>query len=315
MSMMCMNSKLSVVYDVTKKCPWNCSICCMGAISTCKALEGELSLERKLSLMDDLAEVNQTRDVHIDFSGGEIFTNMDHLLVIEKAASLLGKGKIGVSTSGFMMSDSLAERLSHSVNDCELTMDTIPGCAYSLRPTGYAVAAANAIPHLQKYGIRTGIQTVLAHSNCTEQILGGLYEYLCKVGIDNWSLLKFYPSGRGKDYIHECLTDEETAWAIKFITDLDTSNHSNQKPEIDFHYTMKGHKKYSSECRCVRKSIGILPDGTVTSCFWAVDSSTNVVSPKYLLGSVKRNTIGEILKGEKAMYWMSCAHKCDLSVA
>ena len=72
MSSMNTRSKLSVVYDITKQCPWNCNICCMGAISSCEALKGELSLERKLSLIDDLAEVNQTRDVHIDFSGGEI---------------------------------------------------------------------------------------------------------------------------------------------------------------------------------------------------------------------------------------------------
>lgn len=315
MSSMNTRSKLSVVYDITKQCPWNCNICCMGAISSCEALKGELSLERKLSLMDDLAEVNQTRDVHIDFSGGEIFTNMDHLLVVEKAANLLGKEKIGISTSGFMMSDYLAEILSHSISDCELTMDTIPGHAYPLRPIGYAIAAANALPHLQKYGIRTGIQTVLAHSNCTEKILYDLYEYLCDMGVDNWSLLKFYPSGRGKNYTHECLTKEEEDWAVKFITDLDASNHADRKPEIDFHYTMKGHKKYSAECRCVRKSIGILPDGTVTSCFWAVDSSTNVVNPKFCLGTVTQNTVEEILTGERAMYWMSCAHKCDLSVA
>ena len=61
MSSMNTRSKLSVVYDITKQCPWNCNICCMGAISSCEALKGELSLERKLSLMDDLAEVNQTR--------------------------------------------------------------------------------------------------------------------------------------------------------------------------------------------------------------------------------------------------------------
>lgn len=315
MSMTNKKPKLSVVYDITKSCPWDCSICCMGASSSCEALEGELPHERKLSLMDDLKEVDRTRDVHIDFSGGEIFTNMDHLLVIERAALLLGKEKVGISTSGFKMTDPLAERLSRSVSDCELTMDTVPGREYPLRPTGYAQAAAHAIPHLRKHGIRTGIQTVLAHANCTEQILRDLYEYLCEAGVDDWSLLKFYPSGRGKDHANECLSEAEEAWAVKFITALDASNDSTRKPEIDFHYTIKGHKKYSTECRCVRRSIGILPDGTVTSCFWAVDSHTNVISPRYLLGSVTQNTLREILEGEKAMYWLNCAHKCDLSVA
>lgn len=309
------NSKLSVIYDITKRCPWNCSICCMGAVPDCEALKGELSLEKKLSLMDDLAEVNQIRDVYVDFSGGEIFTNMDNVLVIEKAAALLGKSKIGISTSGFMMTDNLAERLSHCICECEMTMDVVPGHPYPLRPIGYSIAAANALPHLRKHGIRTGIQTVLAHSNCNAQNLRNIYSYLCKAGVDNWSLLKFYPSGRGANYKQEVLTEEEEAWAVSFITELDASNKHDQKPMIDFHYTMKGHSKYSMECRCVRKSIGIMPNGSVTSCFWAIDSSTDIIDSKYLLGSTKHNTLGEILRGDKAAYWMSCMHKCELVAA
>lgn len=307
--------KLSVIFDITKKCPWNCSICCMGALPGREALVGELPLDRKLSLMDDLAEVNQTREVHIDFSGGEIFTNMENVLVVEKAASILGKEKVGISSSGFMMSDNLAERLSHCVNDFEMTMDVLPGRKYMLRPTGYAMAAANALPHLQKYGIKTGIQTVLAHSNCNEENLLELYKYLCKVGVDNWSLLKFYPSGRGAEYKQEILTTEEEAWAINFINKMDSANGCDKKPKIDFHYTMKGHRKYSAECRCVRRSIGIMPDGSVTSCFWAIDSASGIIDPKYLLGSVRDNTVGEILKGEKAAYWMNCVHRCEFIAA
>ena len=310
-----MKKSLSVIYDITKHCPWNCSICCMGATSDCESTKNELSLERKLSLMDDLALVNQFRDIRIDFSGGEIFTNMDHLLVLEKAASLLGKEKVGISSSGYGIDDRVACRLSACISDCEMTMDVVPGTKYSLRPTGYALAAAKALPHLQKYGISTGIQTVLAHSNCNEQNIRALYEYLCQMSVDNWSLLKFYPSGRGANYPLEVLTEEEERWVVDFIKGLDAANPSLKKPKIDFHYTMKGHQKHSTECRCVRKSIGIMPDGTVTSCFWAIDSNAGVIDPKYLLGSVKEDSLAEILCSEKAAYWMYCPHHCELPVA
>lgn len=310
-----MKSKLSVIYDITKKCPWNCCICCMGASSGCDAIANELSLERKLSLMNDLEEVNAFRDVSIDFSGGEIFTNEENICVVEKAASILGKEKVGISTSGFLMTPELAKRLSSCICECEMTMDVVPGQEYALRPKGYAIAAANAIPHLQKHNITIGIQTVLAHSNCNKETLREIYEYLCRAGVEKWSILKFYPSGRGADYKHEVLSCEEEAWAVEYITDLDFQNPSAKKPAIDFHYTMKGHKKHSDECRCVRKSIGILPDGTVTSCFWAVDSSTGIIEPKYLLGSVKDNRLVEILKNNKSAYWMDCPHSCELAVA
>lgn len=307
--------KLSIVYDITKMCPWNCKICCMGATSSCEALNGELSLERKLSLMDDIAEVNKKRKVHIDFSGGEILTNMDNILVVEKAACLLGKENVGISGSGFMVSDELANRLSCCISDFEMTMDVVPGSKYALRPLGYAKAAATALPFLQKHEIRTGIQTVLAHSNCNEENLCQLYDYLCKAGVDDWSLLKFYPSGRGINYKNEVLTKDEEAWAVDFIKKLDKNNKSDKKPHIDFHYTMKGHEKYSSECRCVRKSIGIMPDGSVTACFWALNTNTGDIDPRFLLGSVQNSSLNELLNGDKAAYWMNCKHKCELSAA
>ena len=310
-----MKSKLSVIYDITKKCPWDCSICCMGACSGTDALKDELSLECKLHLMDDLKQVSQIRDVSIDFSGGEIFTNMDNVMVVEKAASLLGKERVGISSSGFLVDDKLAERLSYCISECEMTMDVVPGQHYALRPTGYAIAAAKAIPHLQRYGVNVGIQTVLAHSNCNEKALQDIYCYLCEAGVDHWSILKFYPSGRGVNYVSEVLSEKEEEWAVKFITALDEANTSANKPEIDFHYTMKGHKKYSTECRCVRKSIGILPDGMVTSCFWAVDSNTGIVDPKFMLGSVKESNLVEIISNKKSAYWLACSHECELSVA
>lgn len=127
--------------------------------------------------------------------------------------------------------------------------------------------------------------------------------------------VKILPLWEGASYKQEILSDEVEAWAVSFITELSTTNCSYKKPAIDFHYMMKGHPKHSTECRCVRKSIGIMPDGTVTSCFWAIDDSTGIVDPKYLLGSVKQHTLLELLQGDKAAYWTSCAHNCELSVA
>jgi ligand-binding sensor protein len=86
------------------------------------------------------------------------------------------------------------------------------------------------------------------------------------------------------------------------------------KPKVDFHYLMPGHSKYTTECRCVRKSIGILPNGDVVACFWALDSATGAIDPKFLLGNVKESSLLEILNSEKARYWSDCSHGCELSV-
>lgn len=306
------NPKLSIIYDITKRCPWGCKICCMGATSDEAVLHDELSQERKLMLMDEIFEVNKTREVYIDFSGGEIMTNFDNLAVVEKIAGLIGREHIGISCSGYKINEAVAERLSNCVSECEMTMDVPPGTAYKLRPTGYAEAAAKAIPYLKKHGIQVGIQTVLANANCNAATFEALYDFMCAHKVDNWSILRFYPSGRGKDFHEECVEIKNELCAVNYIRKLDEENLSPDKPDIDFHYTMHGHPKHSDVCRCVRKSIGIMPNGDVTACFWAVDADTGIIAPKYMLGSLKTQTLPEILSGDRANYWTSCEHSCEL---
>lgn len=310
-----MKKKLSIVYDITKRCPWNCAICCMGASSDKAVCGDEPLLSEKLQMIDNIAQVRCMRDVRIDFSGGEIFTNMDHVQVIEHAASLLGRENIGISTSGYRVDDTLAKQLSACVSECEMTMDTVPDCEYPLRPKGYASAAAKALPYLKKYGITTGIQTVLARSNCNEKMLRDMYGWICSHEVDNWSLLKFYPSGRGAAYQEEKLTKEEELWAVRYITEMNDENLSVHKPQIDFHYTMEGHKKYTAECRCVKKSIGILPNGDVTACFWAVDACTGIIDTKFRLGNLREQQLTDIISGKEALYWLKCSHHCELGAA
>ncbi len=310
-----MGNKLSVIYDMTYQCPWGCPICCMGATSCREGCRDELTLAEKKRIVEKIAEAQEIRQVRVDFSGGEIFTDLDHVEVMEYAARLLGRENIGISSSGYRIGDDMARRLAGCISDCEMTMDTVPGSKYALRPEGYSLAAAKAVPFLKKYGIATGIQTVLAHSNCNEENLRSLYDWLCRHGVDCWSILRFYPSGRGAAYPQERISQEEEAWAVRFITEMGEANPDNSKPAIDFHYTMKGHKKYSTECRCVKKSIGIMPNGTVTSCFWAVDAGTRIVDAKYELGNLRQQSLVDILQGEKAAYWMKCRHGCELGAA
>lgn len=310
-----MKRELSVIFDMTRHCLWNCAICCMGATSDKSKCGDELNFEEKLQAVDKIAQAGQIRNVRVDFSGGEIFMDLDNVRVIEHATRLLGREKVGISTSGYRIDDAMAKRLADCIADCEMTMDTVPGDSYPLRPDGYAYAAAKAIPFLKKYGITTGIQTVLAHSNCNADGLCALYDWLCQHGVDRWSILRFYPSGRGAAYPEEKISEAKEAWAVKFITDMDAANPSADKPVIDFHYTMKGHKKYSAECRCVKKSIGIMPNGDVTSCFWAVNAETGIVEPRFHLGNLREQSLIDIISGEKAAYWMSCYHGCELGAA
>ena len=306
---------LSIIYDVTTMCPWNCNICCMGATSDESCKNNELTQAQKLDVVRQVKELSQNGyDIHIDLSGGELFTDIPaHIALISAFSSALGKNKVGVSCSGYKIDTEIAEFLAKNVNDVEMTMDIVPYRHYELRPTGYTVAAAKAVHILKSAGCKVGLQTVASSYNNTFEDALAVFAWACATGVDYWSILRFFPSGRGTDFPEAFMSDAECEKYVKMVLDMTENCPANHKPEVDFHYLMPGHKKYTDVCRCVRHSIGILPNGDVVSCFWALDSATGTVDPKFLLGNIKDNSLMEILNGEKARYWSDCQHCCELS--
>lgn len=306
-----MKKNLSIIWDVTSVCPLNCPICCMGA-AACSPPPDELTYGLKYAVAAQLIELTASYNVRIDLSGGEIMSDIRNLNVAEVISGVLGKNNIGISTSGYGIDAAIAARLSTFVHDVELTMDTPPGVPYRLRPLAYAKYAAHAVPLLKDNGIYTGIQTVLAKSNGNKNNLASLYRWLCENRVDEWSLLRFFPSGRGADFQDEALSDKELLEIVHTIQKMDAKNASSIKPKLHFHYTIKGHACYTSECRCVKKSIGIFPNGDVTACFWASDRNTRISEDVFHLGNIKTETLSQILQGPRAHYWLDRPHTCLL---
>lgn len=311
-----MKKKLTIVYDVTPYCVFNCNICCMGASNDPACRGTELTPEQKLRVTEQVKELEDNGyDVRVDLSGGEIFTNVPvHKQLIAAFSAALGKEKVGISCSGYNVDSELAEFLAKNVHDVELTMDVAPDRAYKLRPRKYGEVAAKAVGFLKEAGCKVGIQTVVSSYNNKSVDALGVLAWTCANGVDNWSILRFFPSGRGARFPEAAMTDAECEDYVKRVQSMVNYIQVEHKPEVDFHYLMPGHSKYTTECRCVRKSIGILPNGDVVACFWALDSATGAIDPKFLLGNVKESSLLEILNSEKARYWSDCSHGCELSV-
>lgn len=308
--------KLSIIYDVTAFCPWNCNICCMGANPKKTCIDKELSLEEKLNVKDQIKELSENGyDVRIDLSGGEIFAaNIpDHKMLISGLSEVIGREKIGISCSGYNINKDLAGFLSMTVHDVEMTMDVSPCSPYKLRPNEYSNVAAKAVTVLKKAGCKVGLQTVASSYNSSYDDALSVYSWACRNKVDNWSILRFFPSGRGSAFPQAAMSDDECRAYVKMIQKMTEELPTVHKPKVDFHYLMPGHEKYTHECRCVKRSIGILPNGNVVACFWALDNNTDIIDPKFMLGNVKENTLLEILNSEKAHYWTDSDHCCELS--
>lgn len=311
-----MGKSLSIIWDVTRLCPWDCNICCMGAVRSAECLKEEMSYMQKEIVLRQMAQLRQAGwDLRLDLSGGEIMTNFEeNMQLISKASELLGKNQVGISVSGYRIDKVAAQQLAAKVKDVELTLDCLSDVEYPLRKPGYHMAAMEAAQLLKKANVSVGIQTVLCRSNADRNILQDLLNWLCQNRIDEWSILRFFPKGRGKAYMNEMLSDEENRKMVRMIQDIHKEV-GGRKPKLNFHYLLPGHEKSTQICRCVKKSIGILPDGRVTACFWALDDAMGLEDDKFLLGNVTMHTLEDILGGPKAMYWTACVHGCELVCA
>jgi MoaA/NifB/PqqE/SkfB family radical SAM enzyme len=120
--------------------------------------------------------------------------------------------------------------------------------------------------------------------------------------------LRYFPSGRGVNFPELALTEAENLSLVERAKKL---CHNASSPRLDVHYLMPGTDK-DILCRCVRKSIGILPDGNVTSCFWGIDGNGDISDNRFFLGNVANESLVNILRGDNACYWSGYNGSCPL---
>jgi MoaA/NifB/PqqE/SkfB family radical SAM enzyme len=297
---------LSIIWNITNRCPWDCNFCVTNAGMNCP--RAELSYQEKLQAIDNLKGV----DCRVDLSGGEVMLNHDeHLPVIEKLSFTIGKDRVGLSCSGIFIGDKEAEFLAQFVCDVEMTMDAHPDYDFPNRPNGYHIIAGQASNVLMEKGVRVGLQTVITRDHYENPwYLDDLHSWLRTCRIPEWSLLKFYPTGRGSGYQHLALSDEENLNLVNHARGL-TKRFGG--PQVDVHYLMPGTKK-DTNCRCVRKSIGILPNGDVTSCFWGLGCDGKLIDERFLLGNIVETPLVDIFKSENACFWRNYHGGCAIGV-
>lgn len=293
---------LSVIWNITAKCPFECAFCAMDASPYCSRLE--LCLTEKLNVVNNLIGT----DCRVDISGGEVMLNRhDHLPVIPALSNALGKERVGISCSGAYINDEIAFELSTLVKDVEMTMDANPIDDFTRRPTGYHATAAKATDILVRHGVSVSLQTVLTRDHFENpKLLDSLYQWMQSHGVSSWSLLRFFLSGRGANFPELELSDVENLELVDRAKALCANN-----PDfLDISYQLPGTPK-DTDCRCVRKSVGITPTGDVIACFWAVDGMGRP-NPDYLLGNLVHDRLADVISSPKAQHFCSYMGKCPL---
>ncbi len=295
------NTPLKIIWDITSRCPWDCKICCMDASKESVKCSSDLSIDQKYKIIDDIALL--PFPVSIDFSGGEVFIEEENIDVILYASKLLGAKNIGISTSG-AFAEKYISKLIGKVNDIELTLDSPSEIPLYYRPKAYHATAEKSALLFKENGFKVGLQTVLTTETIKKPHLEKLINRIVDLGVDEWSLLRFFPSGRGADYSFLIPNETDLIAAVEWI-----------KKQCPKSLKVSPHYSFNSCLYCERagkKSIGIYPDGSATGCFWAIDKHKNI-SEKFNLGSLKNHSIREILSGPKMEYLTNHCFSCYIN--
>jgi len=284
---------MDVIWNLTRVCPWNCRICCVSAVHATnetkhnvviaqKEAGRELNLAEKLTVLRLLTD----RNFEIDFSGGDPLYYEEYFFVVEQATQWLPSKKIGVSMTGSEITEAKINLLK-KVGVVEFTLDNLPEIKNPFRPDGFNVASMKAMRKCIANGIRVRAITVLYSETISGKNLADLYSWLCKNNVSEWELLRYYPVGRSRNLAKIMPSKEKYLEAVKFLRRL----HGPTK--IFFQHSLNMLEKDIS-CPAAINSFGILPDGTIIACAWALDKNCSPLSGFYL-GKLPEEDIDSVI--------------------
>lgn len=284
---------MDVIWNLTKACPWDCAICCVSGFHVCNTTKHiiqatqkergeELTMAEKLEVLKTLAN----RGFEVDFSGGDPLYYDEDFQIVEQATRWMPAIKIEVSTTGSRITDTKIDLLK-KVGVAEFTLDNLPEMENTCRPRGYNLASMVAMEKCVTAGVKTRAVTVLYATTISEENLGYIYHWLCENRIPEWELLRFYPVGRASKIAKLTPSNIEYLNAMKFLRGL------HGFTQIFFQHSLRMLENLS-KCPAVSDSIGILPDGQVTACAWAIDNNCRPLE-KFRLGKLPEDDLDEII--------------------
>lgn len=290
---------MDIIWNLTRACPWDCAICCVSAFHVCNTTEylvrstqkekgKELTLVEKLTVLKMLAE----KDFEIDFSGGDPLYYDEDFQVVEQATRWLPSRKIGVSMTGSKITDTKLELLK-KVSVVEFTLDNLPEKENPYRPRGYNLASMIAMKKCVAAGIKVRAVTVLYSATISKENLESVYNWLCENNIAEWELLRFYPVGRAAKLVELTPSNSEYLKIMKLLRGLHGST------RVFFQHSLRI-LEGTLKCPAVIDSLGILPDGQVTVCAWAIDDNCSPFQG-FRLGKLPEDDLDEIVEKARKM--------------
>jgi len=244
-----------IIWNITNKCPYTCSFCCLDANSSTK----DLSLEDKLKVIENL----DSKSIKIDFSGGEPLWNLENIEILKVLSEKFGREMISVTSTGKGLERVDLEELAKYVSEVGFIYH-FPRESFPDRPVGYNKHNLELAKEVSERGIETMAQTPLIKPNTAPEIIEEIYLNLNQSKIDRLLLMRFSESGRGISRVDLSLNQREINNTLKIYKNLETKY---EKPKIKITPSIKGELVGK-----IFTSLNISNQGLLLSNPWSYDS-------------------------------------------
>lgn len=301
---------MNIIWNLTRACPYNCKICSVCAVTvkdinkknTKKQLErtkGELNFSAKKDILIELAKYFDS--LSIDFSGGDPLFFEEDCKLIKQALDL--EIDCEISATGHNLTKEKLRSFNGKLSRVEFTLDIVPHKVESTRQQIYHLMNIQGIRRCLEENIPTRVCTVLKKDNIAKDDLAKLYELLSDLKVKEWELIRFYPCGRGHKLNNLAPTEQQYTQVIKYCLSLQRKNGPKIEMQHSFYNILKNLGLKARNCEAVSNQIGILPDGTVLACPWALNEKGEPLENSFVLGKMPKQKIKEIMNTEKAKKW------------
>ena len=320
--------QVDVIWNLTRLCGWDCSICCVDAIHVRKSADGrallasealqrvesvvrkgnedafsaaarhfqhrgsELGLEAKLRILEHL----EGFDVKLDFSGGDPLVLEENWIVLSEAARRFGSSRITLTATGRGISANKVGRLAGLIGEFNFTYDFNSSRDTSSRPSGYALSNLAFAKRVKNLGIRTRAELPLTKALCSAEKLEKIYRDLSCAGIDTLLLMRLFAAGRGSTHEASTPTPANYIEAIRTLRNLEASRDG---PTVKLQCALRHLDGMSvlleNPCDLLSVSFGLMPDGTLLLSPWAVGPTGLPLSPEWVVGNLAKEPLRDLL--------------------
>lgn len=298
---------ISVTWNITKNCLYNCNICAT------RNNRVELDRKQKVKALNSIICTNHFIISELDFAGGDPLTDDSSLETILLAKNLLGNDCVSVTTTGRGIRNVSKELLPQLLYRCELSLD-ISTTKNIRNEETYSIDSLSVIKEYSEFFRYLTLNIPILSTDVSKKQINELAKIINQISVNELRivLIRLMPVGMQSSINFP--KDYNPKKVIKYLKEF-----INPAIPIHLHCVLRGEINQDvSHCGMAQSKIGIDCSGNVFSCAWAGDCCNTHKFDTYpfYLGNLLFSNLDDLLCEKKAQELSRIAHsygtKCAL---